>query len=127
MISVTKKFSFCYGHFLPDYEGKCANQHGHNAELEVEVMEGSVLKDHISSNTNMILDFSLFKEIVDKKVIQILDHKNLNDTPFPYPTVENIVLWIRDALEHSFPPSILLIRVRVTETPTSWAEWRLCA
>ena len=37
MITVTKQFSFCYGHHLPGYEGKCCEQHGHNSTLEVEV------------------------------------------------------------------------------------------
>lgn len=37
MITVTRKYSFCYGHRLPGYDGKCANFHGHNAEVEVEI------------------------------------------------------------------------------------------
>lgn len=31
IVTITKKFDFCYGHCLPGYNGKCVNQHGHNS------------------------------------------------------------------------------------------------
>lgn len=133
MITVTKRFSFCYGHHLPGYDGKCCQQHGHNSILEVEVAGDN-------GNTNvpdgMVIDFGDLKEIINNRIIRQLDHQNLNDlTPYPdpaddfewnamieMPTAENMLKWILSDLSILFGES--LIRVRISETPTSWAEWR---
>lgn len=122
-ITITKKFEFCYGHFLPSYDGKCANFHGHNSTLEVEV------NDHNKVNTynGMVMDFGDLKKIVKEKIIDVLDHKNLNDLPMfasAAPTAENIVTWIVRELTHEDSPlRFCLVRVRVYETPDSYAEW----
>lgn len=125
MLSITKRFTFCYGHRLPGYPGKCSNQHGHNSILEIEVT-GLVSPD--GPYKGMIFDFGDLKGFVEKQVIEILDHHYLNDV-FPesfQPTAENLVLWIRGRLvEGLFSLARLeLIRVRLYETDTAWAEWR---
>ncbi len=127
MLTVTKKFSFCYGHHLPDYDGKCATYHGHNSEVEVEVAE---IPDEIweqdgflKTYPSMTIDFTVIKAYV-KPIIDELDHKNLNDI-FAHPTAETITEHIVNkikAINRAFELS--LFRVRVTETPTSWAEWK---
>jgi len=48
---VTKQISFDAAHFLPNYDGKCANMHGHRWTIEVAVA-GSVHED------GMVMDFS---------------------------------------------------------------------
>lgn len=117
MLTVTKKFSFCYGHYLPDYDGKCKHYHGHNSEVEVEVGEVESLE-----YPGMIMDFSKIKKIVSP-IIEMLDHRFLNDLIFGPPTAENIVLFfVQELKETEIGPG--LVRVRITETPTSWAEWR---
>lgn len=117
-ISVTKKFQFCYGHFLKNYEGLCRNYHGHNSNLEVEI---SGIKN--ADYPNMIIDFSNLKKIVKREVVDVLDHQFLNvvlDTD--YPTIEYITEWIVRRLKLIFGNN--LIRVRVTETDDSRAEWK---
>jgi 6-pyruvoyltetrahydropterin/6-carboxytetrahydropterin synthase len=122
-VTITKKFEFCYGHYLPEYNGKCANAHGHNSTLEIEV------DGHNSVNTyqGMVMDFGDLKKIVKERIVDYLDHKNLNDLPEFFdvaPTAENIVSFIVENLsQEDSPLKFCLVRVRVYETPDSYAEW----
>lgn len=124
MVTITKKFDFCYGHFLPNYQGKCATQHGHNSTLEIEI------DSHHNVNTyaGMVMDFGDLKSIVKDLVIDKLDHKNLNDFPefaLTAPTAENIVSWVVQTLTSPESPlKFCLVRVRVYETANSYSEWR---
>ena len=38
MYKVTKRMTFCYGHRLMDYQGKCRVPHGHNGGVEFELL-----------------------------------------------------------------------------------------
>ena len=121
MLTVTKRFTFDYAHELPDYNGKCRNLHGHTGILEVEVTkQGKVLS--LESYSGMVIDFSVLKQIVEEEVIGILDHSYLNDVLWDVPTAENIARWVWDRLERRFGEG--LVRVRVYETPDSYAEIR---
>ncbi len=121
MLSVTKIFEFCYGHWLPNYDGKCANLHGHNCVLEVEVTKSDSI---VTSYQSMIIDFGDLKASVTSLVIDKIDHKCLNDIAgLEIPTAENMVLWIVKKLSPVFGDG--LIRVRVYETSNSYAEWKL--
>jgi 6-pyruvoyltetrahydropterin/6-carboxytetrahydropterin synthase len=124
MITVTKKFSFCYGHQLPNYIGKCKNVHGHNSEVEVEVT-GPIVGIPGSRYPGMVIDFGELKERVNH-LLEQFDHQFLN-TAIPEidpPTAENIVSYMAAEIEKRMPPNVTLLRVRVTETSTSWAEWK---
>jgi len=116
---VCKVFSFDAAHRLPNYEGKCANLHGHRWVLEVEV-SGRVGED------GMVVDFAKLKKTVNELVIDKLDHSYLNDI-VENPTCENLLELIREIL--SEPLSYVsyfdsLERLRLYETPDSFAEWR---
>lgn len=123
-ITITKKFDFCYGHFLPGYEGKCKHQHGHNSCLEVEIDS----HHNVETYDGMVMDFGDLKSIVKDIIVEKIDHQNLNDLePFKdaNPTAENIVAWIVSVLtSESSPLRYCLIRVRVYETPDSYSEWK---
>ena len=119
-LTVTKIFEFHYSHYLPGYSGKCKNLHGHTGILEVEVGPYGRVKD-INEYEGMVIDFSKLKEVVKKRVIDKLDHAHLNNL-LHIPTAENIAKWVWDELEEVFGQG--LIRVRVYETPTSYAECR---
>lgn len=59
--------------------GKCANKnwHGHNYDLFVTV------KGEINEETGFIIDLKDLSILLQKKVIDVLDHRNLNlDVPF---------------------------------------------
>lgn len=135
MLTVTKRFEFCYGHHLPGYDGSCRNMHGHNSVVEVEI--GPYFTDVYEG---MVVDFSEIKKRAGK-VIDSLDHKNLNEhkefqefcmeraetpsTGFPLekvvPTAEIICQYLVYHIRKVLPS---LVRLRVSETPDSWAEWK---
>lgn len=116
-VFVTKHFDFCYGHFLPKYDGKCAQHHGHNAALKVTVSNDG----HHPDYPGMVLDFSKLKKIVQPLVNQ-LDHHFLNEILMETPTAENIAVWFFDNISKELPFGVVLEKVAVSETPDSWAE-----
>ena len=131
MYSVTKRIDFCYGHRLLDYDGVCKHPHGHNAKVEIEVRTGSL------DNRNMVCDFSDIKRIVKGWIDMALDHKMLlrRDDPLvkplqqlgepvyiceSNPTVEHIAQLI---YQHAAKEGLPVVRVKVWETLTSFAEY----
>jgi len=127
-LTVTKEFSFCYGHHLPEYPGLCKNQHGHNSKLLVTVKNPGEQE----IRPGMVCDFSILKKVVMREIVEKLDHQNINDLiptdEFEYiqmidmPTAENIVIWIAHVLYKHFGTG--LVAIRLYETPTSYCEWR---
>ena len=88
MILVTREFKFDAAHYLDGYKGDCANLHGHTWRFAVTV--GADKLDGLG----MAIDFKKMKEIVNKQVVDRLDHKCLNHViPFN-PTAENLAMWI---------------------------------
>lgn len=124
MISVCRRFEFHAAHHLPFHTGKCKQIHGHSYFLEVEVTGHIQTREFDKDNpqAGMILDFGDLKEIVNKCVIDKLDHKDLNDL-WENPTAEimvgDIARWIDNAIDYAD-----LLRVRLWETSNSYAEWR---
>lgn len=94
MTLLSREFHFDSAHFIKDYTGKCENLHGHTYRLIVTI-SGEVGK------SRMVLDFSILKSVVEENIIDVLDHKNLNDL-FENPTTEIIAQWIFDNLEDKF-------------------------
>ncbi len=119
MITVTKKFEFSYGHHLPGYQGDCSKNHGHNSEVEIE-LASSLRKDE-SIYKGMICDFKDIKKGISP-IIDELDHSYLNDL-MEIPTAEEICMYIVNEIQSAFPDA-KLVRVRVSETSDSFAEWR---
>ncbi len=68
MFRVTREITFCYGHRLIRYEGKCRHLHGHNGRAEV-VLEAETLDDR-----GMLVDFGDIKREVQRWVDENLDH-----------------------------------------------------
>ena len=130
-ITVVKEFTFDAAHKLPSHPGKCKNLHGHTYRLQVGV------KGPINPETGMVVDFAEVKWIVESIIINILDHSYLNemdraeDDLFPKqnPTAELMVAWMVRALTNFFNEQwegiVKLALVRLYETPTSYAEWRV--
>ena len=117
-ITVTKRFSFCYGHYLPEYEGCCKNQHGHNSALEVTFNGNSAEKEY----PTMVVDFSKIKKYV-QPFVDKLDHQNLNDF-FTYPTAETILRYFASEIQRYCPFGDCLVKMRLWETPDSYSTWR---
>ena len=94
--------------------------HGHNYTLEVMVT-GS-----INHETGFIVDLSHLKDVVQKNVIDTLDHSQFdvevdwfNDKQ---PSTENLVIFIWDQIVRDFDSS-KLHRIRLYETPTIFTDY----
>ncbi len=131
MYSVTKRIEFCYGHRLLDYDGACKHPHGHNAVAEIEVRTESLDARH------MVCDFSDIKRAIKGWIDRELDHKMIlrRDDPLlgplqqlgepvfivdTNPTVECIAYLI---FEQACAQGFRVVRVKVWETPTSFATY----
>ena len=77
---------FDSSHYLKEYKGKCANVHGHRWVVNIEITTSNLKND-------MIVDFSQLKNIID-----ILDHKSLNDVVIFNPTAENLSKYLFDKI-----------------------------
>ena len=66
--------SFSAAHHLLNYDGECENQHGHNWKVEVFLVGESLDK------SNILVDFKVLKREL-KKVLDTLDHKDINELP----------------------------------------------
>jgi len=119
MITVTKRFTFEAAHRLAAYKGPCAKMHGHSYKLYITVSGPTQV------HADMVIDFKDLKTIVDKYIIDKLDHNMLNEIIPMKTTAENMVIWIGDMIEKHLPVGIILQRIRLYETEDSYAEWSL--
>lgn len=128
---LTKEITFCYGHRLLNYEGKCRYLHGHNGRAEITV-EGTKL-DH----RGMLIDFGDIKKEMKRWIDDNLDHRmllNRKDPIIPFlqeqgeplfimdinPTAEAISQTIFEAaVGFGFP----VVKVKLWETFTSNAVY----
>ncbi len=102
--------------------GKCFNPnfHGHNYDLIVKVT------GEIDPLTGYVMDTKLLKEIMEKNVIEIFDHKNLNLDLEQFrdlnPTAENIAVVIWNILRKKIEKPLKLI-VILYETERNFVEY----
>jgi 6-pyruvoyltetrahydropterin/6-carboxytetrahydropterin synthase len=115
METITRAFKFDAAHFLPGYQGKCLNTHGHTWKLEI-----TVKGDNKEKYPSMLMDFSSLKRVINEIIIENLDHKLINDT-IEIPTAENIGRWIREKLNGTF--GVNLIKIRLWESEDSYYTW----
>ncbi|ACY47098.1 6-carboxytetrahydropterin synthase [Rhodothermus marinus] len=96
------------------------NWHGHNYVLEVTVA------GEPDPETGFVLNLSHLKEILETRILQKLDHKNLNlDVDFlqgVIPTTENLAVAIWRELEDALPAG-RLHRIRLYETEHNYVEY----
>ncbi len=131
MFRITREINFSYAHRLIHYQGKCANLHGHNARVLVEVSSEKL------NHQGMVMDFCEIREVVEKWINQNLDHKTIlcADDPLTEvlqksgepivvikenPTAEVLAKWIfEEARKARLPVS----RVTLWETEDSAATY----
>jgi 6-pyruvoyltetrahydropterin/6-carboxytetrahydropterin synthase len=115
---ICKSFTFDSAHTLKAHGGKCGELHGHTYKLEVYLEEDS---KYISRRgLPILIDFSDLKKMVENTLLSRWDHKDLNKaTDLENPTAEILALL---ALNHLRSYDKRIYKVRLWETPTSWAE-----
>ncbi len=106
MFEIVVEDIFSAAHKLRNYKGKCENVHGHNWKVQVAVYGRDL------DNRGLLLDFTVLKAEL-KKVLQSLDHKDINNLPFfrkINPTSENIAFYVHEKIKNS--PAIKPARVK---------------
>ena len=103
--------------------GKCNNPnwHGHNYVLEVSVI------GEIDPRTGYVIDLGALARLVEREVIDRVDHRNLNlDVDFMHgvnPTSENIVVQCWRVIAPLVAPG-RLARLRLWETENNYVEYQ---
>lgn len=132
MYRIAREISFCYGHRLLNYGGKCRHLHGHNG-LAIIHLEGPDL-----DSLGMLVDFGDVKQRVQRWIDDVLDHNMLlckDDPLLPFlqergervfvmetnPTAENIARLIYD---HAKTEGLPVVEVVLWETDNCHASYR---
>jgi len=140
-IRVSKDFDFEMGHALDFHNGKCKHLRGHTYKLTVTI-KGEPNSNPDETDSGMVMDFKDLKNIVKLAVVDKYDHSMVlnkdskylvNAESWPHkerlylkdyqPTCENLLVEFVQELTPLFPKEIELIKVRLQETPNSFAEW----
>jgi 6-pyruvoyltetrahydropterin/6-carboxytetrahydropterin synthase len=133
-IYITRRETFNAAHKLwrPEWSdeknwevfGKCSNHnwHGHNFELFVTV------KGAPNPETGFVINLKTLSVIVREKVIEALDHKNLNlDVPFLkgiMASTENLAIAIWDLIEQDIIENGgELAKIKLIETENNFVEY----
>ena len=134
MIYLTRRERFCAAHrmFREEWSdetnkevfGKCSNPnwHGHNYVLWVTI------KGEPSPEHGFVLNISLLKQIILEKIIDKIDHKNINlEVDFMkdrVATTENLAVAIWDELKSSIEEEGAILHcVKIEETENNSIEY----
>ena len=141
MIRITKAFKFEMAHALHGYDGLCKNIHGHSYRLWVTI-RGEIKNDKGHKKDGMLMDFDEIKQIIKPEIIEKYDHSLVLNANSPHaeidlstfekvfylpfqPTSENLVNDFAKLIKSNLPENIELLKVVLSETTTSFAEWNL--
>ncbi|MEI7576931.1 MAG: 6-carboxytetrahydropterin synthase [Armatimonadota bacterium] len=146
---VCKSFTVESGHMLSKHAGMCRFPHGHTRVIEV------VLSSETLDSNDMVVDFKAIKLLCKEHIERYDHRMALNSSDPLLPAMQNVhpdsVLvfdetdptteviareifdFVASKLATGFekdgywiePGRVLLERIRVTETPSSWAEYRI--
>jgi 6-pyruvoyltetrahydropterin/6-carboxytetrahydropterin synthase len=143
-MQITTRLEFDAGHRIPDHKSQCRNLHGHRYALEI-TLSGDIINQEKTSENGMVMDFSDVKKIARESVVDVWDHAFLvykddktvldflNSLPnhktviFPsVPTAENMAFEafriLKNQYKDTYGNHLKLERVRLFETPNSWAD-----
>ena len=139
VVRITKEFKFEMAHALYGYDGLCANIHGHSYRLWVTV-RGEVKNENGHTKDGMLMDFTDLKSIVKPEIVDKYDHSLVLNANSPHadldlsvfnkvhylnyqPTSENLVLDFANFIQKQLPDGVDLLKVVLSETVSSFAEW----
>lgn len=116
MFELKAQMYFSAAHHLLNYDGECENQHGHNWLVEAYV------KGEKLDKSNILIDYKVLKREM-KKVLDLLDHKDINELPYfkgESPSSEIIARFIYTKLKDNIAQ---ISKISVWETATSCASY----
>ena len=134
MVYITRRERFNAAHklFREDWDeqknaevfGKCSNPnwHGHNYTLYVTV------KGDINPETGFVIDLKILSDLINKKIIAKVDHKNINlDVPFMkgvMASTENLVVafW-NEIVDDVKNEGATLHSMKLVETENNYVEY----
>lgn len=132
-MTISKDIKFDCAHMLSDYEGKCANLHGHTYHGTI-TLEGGV-----NPKTSMLVDYNDIKDVVDvfdhAIIFSAAEERNPAETElyewacrYKMRKVELVhgkstaeVLAMNIAQMFVLKPGVINVRVQLSETDGSWA------
>ena len=131
MVYLTRKIEFAASHRYHNPKlsveenrrifGKCNNPHGHGHNYTLEV----TIAGEPDPVTGMVLDLKDLKEILEREIMQRMDHRYLNlevaELKDKIPTCENIARVIWNLLAPKIPQG-QLHRVRLYESADLFAD-----
>jgi 6-pyruvoyltetrahydropterin/6-carboxytetrahydropterin synthase len=143
-MQITTRLEFDAGHRIPSHKSQCRNLHGHRYAIEI-TLSGEIIHSEGISEDGMVMDFSDVKAIARSTVVDKWDHaflvykgdaavlNFLDGLPDHktvvmdcVPTAENMAAEAFRILDRSYRDSygnhLRLERVRLYETPNSWAD-----
>lgn len=135
MLTVTKSVKFDAAHVLTNHQGLCKNLHGHTYRVEASVTQSP------NDTSDMVIDFKDLKKTCEEVILAHFDHAFIYNNTSPAEseiasvvmkygmravalpfrsTAENLARHFFKELKARIPE---LSRVRVWETPDSFAEY----
>ncbi|HWT28070.1 MAG TPA: 6-carboxytetrahydropterin synthase QueD [Methylophilaceae bacterium] len=143
-MQITTRLEFDAGHRIPSHKSQCRNLHGHRYAMEI-TLSGDIIRQEGVSENGMVMDFSDVKTIARRLVVDVWDHAFLvyrgdqvvmdflatlpdhktviMDT---VPTAENMAAeafrLLAAGYHDTYGNHLKLERVRLYETPNSWAD-----
>lgn len=107
-----------------DLYGEFSGSHGHGHNYTVEV----TLEGEPDSVTGMVVDLKLLKDVIQREVIDPIDHRHLNHEVPPFstvvPTAENVAKEIWQRLQpHLIFENARLHSIRLYETEDQYVDY----
>jgi 6-pyruvoyltetrahydropterin/6-carboxytetrahydropterin synthase len=132
VVTVTRRLKFNAAHRVhnPAFSdernretfGKCNNPHGHGHNYVLDVS----VSGEIDPETGYVMDLSRLNKLVEREVVNQVDHHNLNvDVPFMQgiiPTAENLIVAFWRILSPAVAPATLT-RLVLWETDNNYVEY----
>ena len=132
-VTITREVHFSAAHrvFNPAWSdernlevfGACANPnwHGHDYVLYVSV------SSELDQDTGFVMDFKDLKALAEARIVEDMDHKNVNlDVPWMegiIASAETIVVAIWGRLVDVLPEGVSLTKLTLWETPRHYVEY----
>lgn len=121
---LTTEFTFDAAHYIRDHDGPCGRLHGHTYKVRIEAVSNQLHSSKYCPHPVMVADFRTLRWAKQDLLKGGLDHSVLNEAlPEGYETTaEMIAQYVYDKTKKQLPSDVK-IKVAVSETPNSWAEY----